>query len=122
MARDDPQFNLRMTQELKDMIAERAKANGRSMNTEIVHMLIDGLEKELRETSELEASVLTKRHKELRNSLPKTDDELVQWKNKMLDLSFYFMSKVSSYTKNYEALKELTEEAEECVSQNKKPT
>ncbi|HBM7591737.1 TPA: Arc family DNA-binding protein [Enterobacter asburiae] len=44
MARDDPQFNLRMTQELKEMISNRAKSNGRSMNAEIVQILQDALE------------------------------------------------------------------------------
>lgn len=43
MARDDPQFNLRMTQELKDEISERAKRNGRSLNAEIVQILEDAV-------------------------------------------------------------------------------
>lgn len=46
MARDDPQFNLRMTQELKDAIADRAKSNGRSLNAEIVQILEDAVEAE----------------------------------------------------------------------------
>lgn len=32
-------FGLRMPEALKDAIAERAKANGRSMNAEIIHIL-----------------------------------------------------------------------------------
>jgi len=43
MARDDPQFNLRMSQKLKDMITERAKENGRSLNAEIVQILEDAI-------------------------------------------------------------------------------
>lgn len=43
MARDDPQFNLRMTQELKELIAESAKKNGRSMNSEIIQMIQDAI-------------------------------------------------------------------------------
>ncbi|WP_313382802.1 Arc family DNA-binding protein [Pantoea sp.] len=43
MARDDPQFNLRMTQELKDLVAASAKKNGRSMNSEILQMLQDAI-------------------------------------------------------------------------------
>lgn len=34
-------FGLRMPEELKDAIAERAKKNGRSMNSEIIHILED---------------------------------------------------------------------------------
>ncbi|AUZ68244.1 Arc family DNA-binding protein [Escherichia coli] len=36
-------FGLRMPEELKEKIAERAKANGRSMNAEIVQILQDAL-------------------------------------------------------------------------------
>ncbi|EOI6456166.1 TPA: Arc family DNA-binding protein [Yersinia enterocolitica] len=34
-------FGLRMPEDLKDAIAERAKRNGRSMNSEIIHILED---------------------------------------------------------------------------------
>lgn len=34
-------FGLRMPEDLKDAIAERAKKNGRSMNSEIIHILED---------------------------------------------------------------------------------
>lgn len=37
-------FGLRMPEDLKEKIAERAKNNGRSMNAEIVQMLQDALE------------------------------------------------------------------------------
>lgn len=37
-------FGLRMPEELKEKIAERAKNNGRSMNAEIVQILHDALE------------------------------------------------------------------------------
>lgn len=39
MGRNDPQFNLRLPQELKDKINHRAKANGRSINSELVHII-----------------------------------------------------------------------------------
>ena len=39
MTREDPQMKLRMPAELRDHIAELAKANGRSMNAEIVARL-----------------------------------------------------------------------------------
>lgn len=37
-------FNLRFPDGMRDAIAERAKANGRSMNSEIVQILQDALE------------------------------------------------------------------------------
>lgn len=43
MARSDPQFNVRMPNKIKKALAERAKSNGRSMNSEIVQILEDAL-------------------------------------------------------------------------------
>ncbi|EMG9529769.1 Arc family DNA-binding protein [Enterobacter asburiae] len=112
MARDDPQFNLRMTQELKEMISDRAKSNGRSMNTEIIHTLSDSFSEDIREYADREASKLVVMYRELRNKLPANEEELIQWNEKMLDVSFYLMKKLSSYANNYELLKSLKEEAE----------
>jgi len=39
MARSDPQMNIRLPEELKAAIEQAAKANGRSMNAEIVSRL-----------------------------------------------------------------------------------
>ncbi|MDF8330597.1 Arc family DNA-binding protein [Aeromonas salmonicida] len=39
MARKDPQFNVRMPQELKEMIEASARDNQRSINAEIIHHL-----------------------------------------------------------------------------------
>ncbi|MBD3717078.1 Arc family DNA-binding protein [Enterobacter hormaechei] len=39
-------FNLRLPEGMRDAIAERAKTNGRSMNSEIVQILQDALEGE----------------------------------------------------------------------------
>lgn len=41
-------FGLRMPDELKEKIQERAKANGRSMNSEIIQMLQDVLDSDSR--------------------------------------------------------------------------
>lgn len=40
-------FNLRFPDGMRDAIAERAKANGRSMNSEIVQILQDALDNEI---------------------------------------------------------------------------
>lgn len=44
MARSDPQFNLRIPQELKDQIEKSAKDDGRSVNAQAVYLLQVGLE------------------------------------------------------------------------------
>ncbi|HBC5610242.1 TPA: Arc family DNA-binding protein [Klebsiella oxytoca] len=43
MGRDDPQFNLRLPYELKERVKQRAKANGRSLNAELVQIVTDAL-------------------------------------------------------------------------------
>lgn len=43
MARTDPVFNLRMPQEMKDQLTERAKGNGRSINAEILVILANAM-------------------------------------------------------------------------------
>lgn len=45
--KDYDKFNLRFPDGMRDAIAERARANGRSMNSEIVHILADVLAREL---------------------------------------------------------------------------
>jgi plasmid stability protein len=39
MARDDPQMKLRLPEDLRERIRDRAEQNGRSMNTEILSAL-----------------------------------------------------------------------------------
>lgn len=64
-------FGLRMPEELKDAVAERAKKNGRSMNAEIVQILEDAISDiggdihandlhELREVIKIQAELLTR--------------------------------------------------------------
>ncbi len=119
MARDDPQFNLRMTQELKDMIADRAKSNGRSMNAEIIQALVESFSTEIKEGADKESSRLVVMYRELKNKLPTNQEELVKWNEKMLNVSFHLMKKLSGYANNYEVLKSLKEEAENNVNQAK---
>lgn len=39
MGREDPQLKLRLSEDLKDRVAEAARRNNRSVNAEIVHRL-----------------------------------------------------------------------------------
>lgn len=43
MSREDPQFNLRLPHELKEKLKQRAKLNGRSMNSEITIIIEEAL-------------------------------------------------------------------------------
>lgn len=43
MARDDPQFNLRLPKELKEKVKQRAALNDRSLNAELVQIVRDAL-------------------------------------------------------------------------------
>ena len=45
MARDDPHFNFRMPLEVREKIKNRAAANGRSMNAELLQIVQDALDK-----------------------------------------------------------------------------
>lgn len=45
MGRDDPQFNLRLPYELKEKLKQRAKSNGRSLNSELVQIVTDAVSK-----------------------------------------------------------------------------
>lgn len=43
MGREDPQFNLRIPAELKNKLKQRAKLNGRSLNSEITMIIEESL-------------------------------------------------------------------------------
>lgn len=43
MGREDPQFNLRLPADLKDKLKQRARLNGRSLNSEITMIIEDAL-------------------------------------------------------------------------------
>lgn len=45
MGRDDPQFNLRLPYELKEKLKQRAKSNGRPLNSELVQIVTDAVSK-----------------------------------------------------------------------------
>ncbi|EBS3916519.1 toxin-antitoxin system HicB family antitoxin [Salmonella enterica subsp. enterica serovar Singapore] len=70
MGRDDPQFNLRLPYELKEKVKQRAKANGRSLNAELVQIVTDSLEKPTpvigyRDDAEREADIVSREIQEL---------------------------------------------------------
>ncbi|HEO8934588.1 TPA: Arc family DNA-binding protein [Serratia marcescens] len=44
MSREEPQINIRVSNELKSRIKARAKHNRRSMNAEIVHILQEAVD------------------------------------------------------------------------------
>ncbi|ELZ9356967.1 Arc family DNA-binding protein [Citrobacter freundii] len=65
-------FGLRMPEDLKGKIAERAKSNGRSMNAEIVQILQDAIDLEI---SEQEDAKLDAQFMKNRKGLPDSYQE-----------------------------------------------
>ncbi|EKN4841534.1 Arc family DNA-binding protein [Yersinia enterocolitica] len=43
MSREDPQFNFRMTPDVKERLKQRAATNGRSINAELLQIVKDAL-------------------------------------------------------------------------------
>lgn len=74
-------FNLRFPDGMRDAIAERAKANGRSMNSEIVHILQQALDAGINSDEENErlASEAIERAYEREMSLL-DDGQLDEWR------------------------------------------
>lgn len=103
MARDDPQFNLRMSQELKDLITDRAKTNGRSLNAEIVQILEDAIEAEKSGFPAGDA-------RELRNVIKMQSQMIDQQSSSLQNMATMFS----------ESIKKVSEMLEE--KHNKKPT
>lgn len=71
-------FNVRLPSGMRDAIAERAKANGRSMNSEIVQILEDALEPKPEEANQKTLYV------DLFAGLPSEDDRIVVSKGELL--------------------------------------
>lgn len=70
MTREDPQFNLRMPLEMKEKVKQRAKMNGRSLNSEILQIIADALAQPVtvagyRDDAEREADILAQEVKKL---------------------------------------------------------
>lgn len=71
-------FNLRLPDGMKDEIAERAKANGRSINSEIVQILQDALENKSFSRPEIDLKNIDSKEFaiELKNQVEKKQKEL----------------------------------------------
>ncbi|MCY0803454.1 Arc family DNA-binding protein [Providencia rettgeri] len=68
-------FNLRLPDGMKDIIAERAKANGRSMNSEIIQILQDAID----ESERMDSIVATDEERMLSDStLEMTTEERIE--------------------------------------------
>lgn len=106
-------FGLRMPEELKEKVAERAKNNGRSMNSEIIQILHDSL---VGSTLNMDAEFL-KVFNEVTHLQPETIEEFDAVNEKVDWLIDKLMEKIDRESANVRALlqakKNLT---------NKKPT
>ena len=94
-------FGLRMPEELKDAIAERAKANGRSMNSEIVQILEDALKAKVIAWDadflpEKDADTLTMSEKQLSKIVNIATEEALKSAVKSLSEKFEFVPKAKT--------------------------
>ncbi|MCG9494265.1 Arc family DNA-binding protein [Acinetobacter pittii] len=58
MARTDPQFNLRVPQELKQQVEDAAKESGRSINAEAVHRLEESFLRATNSSSQADIKII----------------------------------------------------------------
>ncbi|MBN6523322.1 Arc family DNA-binding protein [Acinetobacter baumannii] len=58
MARTDPQFNLRVPQELKQQVEDAAKESGRSINAEAVHRLEESFLRATNSSSQADVKII----------------------------------------------------------------
>ncbi|ECG5642435.1 TPA: Arc family DNA-binding protein [Salmonella enterica] len=81
--RDYDKFMLRFPDGMRDIIAERAKSNGRSMNSEIVQILQDAIDGDKLPTSDLsyeqffKVLITTKYYKNFLDKIEKSFEEYV---------------------------------------------
>ncbi len=103
MARTDPVFNLRMPSELKDLVAERAKENGRSINAELVFLINRAMQLD----SEIDTLVSKHLESEKLDEEKATELELLQEKmiaiqkeqNELLSKKVEVLSRIAGYKK-----------------------
>ena len=108
--KDYDKFNVRFPDGMRDAIAERARANGRSMNAEIVQILEDAIAAE-------QSGFPAGDAKELR--------QVIQMQNDLIDGQKEMFSKLAdTFALSISKLKELTDKEKEIhqATPNKKPT
>lgn len=111
MARDDPQFNLRMPQEMKDQLADRAKRNGRSLNAEILVILSTAL---LSEGGDDEW--ITRLINVIENTDPSTEEELAKFGLAVSEAIKEVTTRISKENMRLQAI------ADAQIKLNKKPS
>ncbi|MEJ8326023.1 Arc family DNA-binding protein [Kosakonia sacchari] len=119
--RDYDKFMLRFPDGMRDAIAERAKANGRSMNSEIVQILEDALEnRSVKVHSEMNIDLFSERES--------GDDRIVISKGQLLEKVDSAIQQAIEATAEQMAIKmaeaafDSLSEKYDFVPKNKKPT
>ena len=113
-------FNIRLPSGMREAIAERAKENGRSMNTELIFIIDEALKSPI--PSQVDNSRFMKTYKDLAERKPSNPEEFEKWEREMTDVTFFLMEQITSYTQMYQALKSLHKTSMVDVFKNKKPT
>ncbi|WP_320725810.1 Arc family DNA-binding protein [Enterobacter ludwigii] len=113
-------FNIRLPAGMREAIADRAKENGRSMNTELIFIIDEALNAPI--PADVDNSRIVKTYKDLAERRPKTMEEFKAWEKEMTEVTFFLMEKMHSYTQMYQALKSLHNNALKDIKNDKKPT
>lgn len=73
-------FNIRLPSGMREAIAERAKENGRSMNTELIFIIDEALKSPI--PSQVDNSRFMKTYKDLAERKPSNPEEFEKWERK----------------------------------------
>ncbi|RJT47248.1 Arc family DNA-binding protein [Rahnella woolbedingensis] len=115
-------FNVRLPAGMRESIAERAKANGRSMNSELILIIDEALKNPF--TRAPDESKLMKAYSDLACNRPSNEDEMAEWEEKMNTLLFNLFENMTEQTNMYQLLKSLSYQVKEDLKKkkNKKAT
>jgi len=109
-------FGLRMPEELKEKIAERAKVNGRSMNAEVVHILqeaVDGRINPIADDDEIErvyVEILSLDPREMSQDDFDANNEKLDW---LIDA---FMKRISEDTQRFQSALRFKSQTKELLT------
>ncbi|CND37793.1 Arc family DNA-binding protein [Yersinia pseudotuberculosis] len=111
-------FNVRLPSGMRDAIAERAKQNGRSMNSELILIIEQALNAPIPYTTD--NSKFMKAYENLSKNMPKNEIELKDWMDEMTKLTYILMENISELGQSYQALQSLRWRAENEIATEKR--
>lgn len=112
-------FNVRLPAGMREALAERAKSNGRSMNSELILIIDEALKNPFSRVPD--ETKLMKAYSDLACNRPSSESELPGWEEKMNKLLFNLFENMNEQTNMYQLLKSLNNQVRADLK-NKKPT